>query len=74
MVLVPLLGGVWALLCLGAAYRSGRRARLIENLPTCSTHGIFIGLVELKGTAESSAPLTSCLASMRCVQFAWQVG
>lgn len=73
MVLVPLLGGVLALLCLGAAYRSGHKARLIENLPTCSTHGIFIGLVELKGNAESSAPMTSFLASVRCVQFTWRV-
>jgi hypothetical protein len=73
MALVPVLGGVLALLCLGAAYRSGRKARLIENLPTCSTHGVFIGLVELKGTAESSEPLTSFLASVRCVQFTWRV-
>jgi hypothetical protein len=73
MVLVPILGGVFAVLCLWAAYRSGRKARLIENLPTCTTQGVFIGLVELKGTAESTAPLTSFLAAARCVYFDWRV-
>jgi hypothetical protein len=73
ILFVPILGGVLAWLCLWAAYRSGRRARLIENLPTCTTQGVFIGLVELKGTAESSMPLTSFLAEARCVHFDWHV-
>lgn len=70
---LPLLGLVLALVALFAAFRDGRRRRLIENLPTSKTSGVFIGLVELKGTAESSGPLTSYLAAQVCVQYQWSV-
>jgi hypothetical protein len=50
-----------------------RRKRLIDDVPTSRTQGVFIGLAELKGTAESEMPLTSYLAGTRCVQYAWQV-
>lgn len=50
-----------------------RRKRLIDDMPTSRTQGVFIGLVELKGTAESDSPLTSYLAGTRCVQYSWQV-
>ena len=51
----------------------GRRRRLVENLPTSKTTGVFIGLVELKGTAESANPLTSHLAEQPCVDYRWSV-
>lgn len=70
---IPWLGGVFAFLCILAALRNNRKKRLIENLPTSKTTGVFIGLVELKGTAESEAPLTSFLAVRPCVHYAWQV-
>jgi len=70
---LPWLGLVLAFLCLLGALRSGQRRRLVENLPTSKTTGVFIGLVELKGTAESEQPLTSFLAEAACVQFAWSV-
>ena len=57
----PLIEAVIALFCLGAAYRAGKRGPLIDNLPTSKATGVFIGLVELKGTAETSAPLTNLL-------------
>jgi len=72
-VWVPLVGALLALLCLWLAYRAGRKSRLIENIPTSTTQGVFIGLVELKGTAESTAPLTSYLAERPCVYYAWTV-
>jgi hypothetical protein len=50
-----------------------RRKRLIDDLPTSKTQGVFIGLAELKGTAESDMPLTSYLAGVRCVQYTWQI-
>jgi hypothetical protein len=50
-----------------------RRKRLIDDVPTSRTQGVFIGLAELKGTAETEMPLTSYLAGTRCVQYAWQV-
>jgi hypothetical protein len=70
---LPLIGSLLALLVLGVAFRAGRRRRLIENLPTSKTTGVFIGLVELKGTAESAAPLTSFLAEAPCVYYDWSV-
>lgn len=70
---LPLIGALLALVSLGLAFRNGRRRRLIDNLPTSKTSGIFIGLVEVKGTAESSRPLTSFLAERPCVHYAWTV-
>lgn len=70
---LPLLGGLLAVICLMVAYRYGKRRRLIDNLPTSKTTGVFIGFVELKGTAESAQPLTSYLAGDACVHYAWTV-
>lgn len=70
---IPLVGGVLGLLCLIAGCRAGTRRRLIDNLPTSKTTGVFIGLVELKGTAETSGPLTSYLAEGACVYFSWSI-
>lgn len=50
-----------------------KRRRLLEDLPTSKTAGVFIGLVELKGTAESENPYKSFLAENRCVWFSWTV-
>ncbi len=50
-----------------------KRRRLLEDLPTSKTAGVFIGLVELKGTAETASPLQSFLAGERCVWFSWTV-
>ena len=66
---LPLIGVLLGLLSLVAAFRAGRRRRLVENLPTFKTTGVFIGLVELKGTAESAAPLTSYLSGQPCVHY-----
>ena len=70
---LPWVGALLGLLCLAAAFRSGRRWRLVENLPTSKTTGVFIGLVELKGTAESSHPLISYLAQRPCISYQWSV-
>jgi hypothetical protein len=70
---LPGLGGVLAFISLLFALRSGKRKRLIDNLPTSKTTGVFIGLVELKGTAESTQPLISYLAGQPCVQYQWRV-
>src|SRR6185369_9899663 len=69
-----LLGGLLlSLLCLWASLRLRRKQRLLRDLPTSKAHGVFIGMVELKGAAESPAPLTSFLAEAACVHFAWRV-
>lgn len=70
---LPAVGALLALLCIVGAFRNGRRRRLIDNLPTSKTSGVFIGLVELKGAAEAASPLTSFLAECACVQYAWTV-
>jgi len=70
---LPLIGSLLGLLTLWGAFRAGRRRRLVENLPTSKTTGVFIGLVELKGTAESANPLTSFLAEQPCVDYQWDV-
>ncbi|MDD4924348.1 MAG: LemA domain-containing protein, partial [Dehalococcoidales bacterium] len=59
--------------CLAAAFSSFKRKRTIDDCPTSKTQGVFIGLTELKGTAESDSPLTSYLAGKKCVQYVWQV-
>jgi len=71
--LMIVLSSLIALGCLVGAFRFLRHKRLIDDTPTSKTHGIFIGLVELKGTAECETPLTSYLAGRRCVQYKWQV-
>ncbi len=67
----PIIGGLVSLLCLWFSLRQRRRHRLLHDLPTSKVRGVFIGLVELNGTAESEAPLTSHLAETACVHYEW---
>lgn len=70
---IPFLGGLLAWLVLFFALRAARRQRLVTDLPTSKTTGVFIGLVELAGTAEAEEPLVSFLAETRCVYYQWNV-
>jgi hypothetical protein len=70
---LPWVGPLLGLLCLAGAFRAAKRRCLVDNLPTSKTTGVFIGLVELKGTAESAHPLTSYLAAQPCVCYQWSV-
>jgi len=70
---IPALGAALALVCLGFALRTGRRQRLVASLPTSKTTGVFMGLVEVRGTAEAEQPLVSRLTESRCVWYRWQV-
>lgn len=69
----PLVGVLLAALCLWRAYVCAYRARLVDNLPTCKTTGVFIGLVELEGRARSNRPVTSYLAEAHCVHYEWSI-
>jgi hypothetical protein len=71
--LILISGGLISLGLLLLAFRFLRRKRLIDDTPTSKTQGVFIGLTELKGTAESDAPVTSYLAGTQCVLYHWQV-
>jgi hypothetical protein len=73
MMWVYLLGIAFLVLCLTLALRYLRRKRLIDDLPTSKVHGVFIGQCELKGTAESGAPLFSYLAGTCCVYYNFTV-
>lgn len=42
-------------------------------LPTVKAHGVFIGFVELKGTADSHRPLRGWLSDQKCVHYTWSV-
>ncbi|HEY4299957.1 MAG TPA: LemA family protein [Candidatus Didemnitutus sp.] len=70
---LPIVAGLLAAILLWAALRAGARRRLINALPTCKTTGVFIGLVEVKGTAEATEPLTSYLAGKSCIHFSWSI-
>jgi hypothetical protein len=70
---LPWVGLAVAVFSLFASLRALRRKRLIDNLPTSKTHGVFIGLVELKGTAQCEQPLVSYLAGTRCVYYSFDV-
>jgi hypothetical protein len=72
-VYLPPAGIVLGLLFLWGSMRLRRKRRLIDDLPTAKTQGVFIGLVELKGTAESTAPLAAFLSGQRCVQYRYHV-
>ncbi len=49
------------------------RRRIIDDTPTLKTIAVFIGLAELKGTAETTKPLTSYLTETRCVLYNWSI-
>ena len=70
---VPWIGGTLSFLCLLGSLHFNRRRRLVDDMPTSKTTGVFIGLVELKGTAENDQPLTSFLAETACVHYAWSI-
>jgi hypothetical protein len=70
---LPPAGIVLGLLFLLGSLHLRRKRRLIDDLPTAKTQGVFIGLVELKGTAESAAPLTAFLSAQRCVHYYYHV-
>ncbi len=72
-ILFLLIGGLLSLGCIAGAFWTLRRKRLIDDVPTSKVLGVFIGLAELKGTAESENPLTAFLSGTRCVHYIWQV-
>ncbi|MSR65171.1 MAG: LemA domain-containing protein [Verrucomicrobiae bacterium] len=69
----PVLGSFVSLLCLYFSLRAARRRRFVADVPTSKTTGVFIGLVELKGTAEAEEPLASFLAGTPCICYTWSV-
>lgn len=73
VLIIQAAGVLLSLICLLFALRAGKRRRLIDDLPTTKTTGVFIGLVELQGVAEAERPLTSFLAEAPCVHYSWGI-
>jgi hypothetical protein len=71
--LAVVAGSVLALGALIGAFICLNRKRLIDDLPTSKTRGVFIGFVELKGTAESEQPFTAFLSGERCVCYNYRI-
>jgi hypothetical protein len=72
-LILPWVGAGIAVFALYASLHAIYRRRLIDNLPTSKTQGVFIGLVELKGTAQCEQPLTSYLAAAKCVYYTYDI-
>jgi hypothetical protein len=64
---------VAAVLLLWGSLILRRKQRLLADMPTSKAAGVFIGMSELKGTAESEAHCTSFLAEMPCVHYSYTV-
>jgi hypothetical protein len=62
-----------AAICVFRSFQHLRRKRLMDDIPTSKTRGVFIGLTELKGTAESEAPVISKVGNTPCVAYTWHV-
>ena len=71
--LVSIAGMVLSMLLLFFAFGHSKKKRLIDDTPTSKAHGVFIGLVELSGTAETSSPVTSYLTERECVHYSWSI-
>lgn len=71
-ILYGVLAGLLYLI-VGQSKKYINRRRLIENVLTSKTNQVFVGLVEVKGTAESEKPLISELSKTHCVQYYFEV-
>lgn len=72
-ILIFPIGCLLSLICIFVAQQALRKRRLIDDTPTSKTMGVFIGMTELKGSAECEQPVTSFLASDRCVHYAYDI-
>ena len=59
--------------CCWSFVKNERCRRRYEDMPTTKTAGVFIGDVELKGTAETADPLTAPLSQQTAVWYEWYV-
>ena len=65
-----------SLLALGAialSVRASRMRRSLDDTPTSPAAGVFIGDVEVQGTAECDRAIRSYLSEMACVHHAWSI-
>ncbi len=72
-LIILICGIVFVIVCLVLAFRNLGKKRLLNDNPTSRTQGVFIGLTELQGTAESEKSLVSYIAGVPCVQYTYQI-
>ena len=68
--------GILSVLALGAvalAVRASRLRRFLHDMPTSPAAGVFVGDVEVRGTAECDQPIVSFLSEGPCVHHAWSI-
>ncbi|MFT3868268.1 MAG: LemA family protein [Nibricoccus sp.] len=68
-----IVAGLLTLLFFWLMLRAGRRLRFLADTPTSKTRGVFIGQVELSGSAKIAPPLRSFLAGTECVWYRYTV-
>jgi hypothetical protein len=72
-VLLVLAGGGLLALSHFAFWRKLRHHRLLVDTPCSKARGVFVGYVEVKGSALCGNPLRAPLSRQECVQFSWSV-
>lgn len=72
-IIILAAGVIAGLGCLVGAFHYYRRKHLIDGLPTSKVQGVFIGLTELSGTAETEEPIESYLSGAKCVYYSYNV-
>ena len=71
--LISVISGCIGIACSYASMRAARVRRSLLDTPTSKAQGVFIGDVEVKGTAELQKPLRSFLTESACVYYTWSV-
>lgn len=71
--LVALALALIALVLVWPWYKSIRRKRLIQDVPTSKVKGVALGLTEVKGIARRPNPITSYLAHAPTVWFSYSI-
>jgi len=67
------IGSALALLLTWLSLHLRRRERLLHDLPTSKVSGVFIGLCEVKGSAECAQPLLAPLSEQEVVHYSFSV-
>jgi len=67
------VASVAAILLLLWGFSSLKKKRLIENVPTSKTKGVFMGLNEVQGIIRTDLPITSYLEECDCVYYRYTV-
>ena len=68
-----IIGAILALVAAHVSLRANRLQRLMSDMPTSKTSGVFIGFNEIKGRAIHTNPLTSHIAQQPCVYYSYHV-